>query len=345
MKPDQRDKVIRAALRRRLGDDRADDVCPDAEIVGAFMEGTLSSDELDLWTAHFGRCDRCRHHLATLVRVTPAPAADTAAVSTADGTDRESTLLGWLFDWRLITPAAALGVLVLSVWTVDRGVVERAAQPVAVEMAETDRPVTAAARRIDADSQRALEQAPATAPESNTASLDETAAGTRDRLAERENAAPAEAALDTVTEPPAPSEARQERPRRMALAAPQAASLESAPMVVVSSPNPLVRWRVTADGLIERTDDGGGSWSFQHDTGGAELGAGTALSALTCWIVGRSGAVFVTTDGSTWTRVGQPTPQDLAMVQATDDRTATVMTLNGQQFDTTDGGRSWRQRE
>ena len=347
MEPRQRDDAIRAALRRRLGDDRADDVCPDAEIIGAYMERTLSSDEIDLWTTHFGRCDRCRQHLAALVRATPDAVA-TPPVSAADGTDRESTLLAWLFDWRMLTPAAAVGVLVLSVWTLDRGAVERTAPTGPVEMAETetDQPGTpTAASRTDADAERALEQAPVTAAnELADEAIGATSSGTRDRLAERENAAPAPETIDALTEPPAPTLGRQESPRRMTLAAPEEASLQRAPMVVVSSPDPLVRWRVTADGIIERTNDGGTSWTFELDTGGAELGAGTAPSAFSCWIVGRSGAVFVTTDGSTWRRVGQPTPWDLTGVQATDGRTATVTTADGQQFDTTNGGLSWTPR-
>jgi hypothetical protein len=42
-----------------------------------------------------------------------------------------------------------------------------------------------------------------------------------------------------------------------------------------------------------------------------------------------------------WRRVGFPEPIDLTAVRATDARTATVTTVDGRSFATTDGGGTW----
>jgi len=60
-----------------------------------------------------------------------------------------------------------------------------------------------------------------------------------------------------------------------------------------------------------------------------------------CWIVGRGGAVYVTSDGLRFVRVSFPESIDLLSVTATDDRHATVMSADGRSFRTDDGGMSW----
>lgn len=69
--------------------------------------------------------------------------------------------------------------------------------------------------------------------------------------------------------------------------------------------------------------------------------AGTATSPSVCWIVGRRGAVYLTTDGSLFVRLPFPEPVDLASVAASDDRTATVSSLDGRSWQTADQGRTW----
>jgi photosystem II stability/assembly factor-like uncharacterized protein len=75
------------------------------------------------------------------------------------------------------------------------------------------------------------------------------------------------------------------------------------------------------------------------------MAAAAAPSSITCWVVGRSGQIFLTVDGSTWTHVAFPEAVDLASVTATDARTATVTTVDRRQFDTRDGGGVWTARQ
>ncbi|HZL96665.1 MAG TPA: YCF48-related protein, partial [Vicinamibacterales bacterium] len=69
-----------------------------------------------------------------------------------------------------------------------------------------------------------------------------------------------------------------------------------------------------------------------------------APSPTTCWIVGRGGVVLLTTDGQKWESLRFPDPTDLSAVRATDARTATVTTIDGREYSTTDGGNTWIRR-
>jgi hypothetical protein len=174
---------------------------------------------------------------------------------------------------------------------------------------------------------------------------------------ERENAAPAplqdraqraeERAADAVSPaaaappPPAPAAA----PASPALSTPapmlqKNAGLAAAPLEVVS-PDPARRWRI-ANGAIERSEDGGASWTRIQPLADTITG-GTAPTRSICWLIGANGAVFVTTDGVTFARVPLPEPVDLTAITATDAQSATVTTADGRRFRTDDSGRTWRQ--
>ncbi|MEQ1912257.1 MAG: hypothetical protein ABMA15_25780, partial [Vicinamibacterales bacterium] len=61
-------------------------------------------------------------------------------------------------------------------------------------------------------------------------------------------------------------------------------------------------------------------------------------------LVGGGGLVLLTTDGASWNRSPLPAAVDLVSVVATDARTASVTAIDGRQFHTTDGGRTWTPR-
>jgi photosystem II stability/assembly factor-like uncharacterized protein len=87
------------------------------------------------------------------------------------------------------------------------------------------------------------------------------------------------------------------------------------------------------------------TWA-NHHTGENDLTltAGAAPSSNVCWLVGRSGAILLTTDGRAWRRITFIETADLTAVTSPDARTATVTTADGRQFGTTDGGRTWTRR-
>jgi len=146
----------------------------------------------------------------------------------------------------------------------------------------------------------------------------------------------------TSAEPAAPAA----NPRTAAAAGAPALSRADAltpasrPQVQVVSPDGSVRWRVT-QGAIERSTDGR-TWSAASIDPSLEIVAGASPSPTVCWMVGRAGVVMLTADGLTWRRLKFPALVDLVSVRAATARAAIVVASDGQQFDTTDAGDSWR---
>jgi photosystem II stability/assembly factor-like uncharacterized protein len=112
-------------------------------------------------------------------------------------------------------------------------------------------------------------------------------------------------------------------------------------IVDIQSPDPQRRWRIRG-GIVERSDNAGGSWQPVGLPPGAVPVAGAAPLPNVCWLVGRSGLVLRTTDGVTFRSVSVPGAGDLVTVRAEDANRATVMSSDGRGYATVDGGMSWR---
>ena len=128
--------------------------------------------------------------------------------------------------------------------------------------------------------------------------------------------------------------------------------------LVIQSPDPNVRWRlasppmnITIDGVsvssIERSTDAGRTWTPQEPgVAGNMLLAGASPAPNVCWLVGRQGAVLLTTDGTSWRRIEFPEPKvDLVAVTARDALSAAVTTADRRVYQTDDGGKTWRLQE
>ena len=122
------------------------------------------------------------------------------------------------------------------------------------------------------------------------------------------------------------------------------ASAENAP-VVIRTPDPLTLWRLGPAGSIQRSTDGGHTWTPQASGITLTLLAGSAPTPLVCWAVGQRGAILRTIDGRTWEGVAAPTSLDLVSVIARDGASATITASDGQAWVTTDGARTWQHRE
>ena len=110
----------------------------------------------------------------------------------------------------------------------------------------------------------------------------------------------------------------------------------------IRSPTSANRWRIVGGGRqIERTTSGGSQWETASLSAAGVLTAGFSPTPSICWIVGRDGAVYLSTDGLRFLRLMFPESIDLVSVTATDDRHATVMSADGRAFRTEDGGMSW----
>lgn len=112
----------------------------------------------------------------------------------------------------------------------------------------------------------------------------------------------------------------------------------------ILSPEPAFRWRMGAPGTILRSTDNGVTWTSQRTPAPVALAAGAAPARDVCWLVGGSGAVLLSTDGTTWQLRPFPEAVSLTAVRAVDSKTAVVTAADGRQFSTTDGGASWSLR-
>ncbi len=110
------------------------------------------------------------------------------------------------------------------------------------------------------------------------------------------------------------------------------------PRLEIVSPDASIRWRIGPAGVAEYSADAGATWEATPTGVGTDLMAGASPSGTVCWVVGRAGTVLLTTDGRQWQRLTFPVAVDLAAVQATDARTATVTAVDGRRFTTVDGG-------
>jgi hypothetical protein len=113
-------------------------------------------------------------------------------------------------------------------------------------------------------------------------------------------------------------------------------------MDAVNVAAPPFYWRILSTDVIERSVDRLKWEPVAIDPPVQGLAGGAAPSATVCWIIGRAGLVLRTTDGKEFTRVTQPALVDLISITAQDALRATVTTVGGQTFSTTDGGKNWK---
>jgi hypothetical protein len=110
---------------------------------------------------------------------------------------------------------------------------------------------------------------------------------------------------------------------------------------VTASASPPVRWRILGSGAVERSADGGSTWSAVTIDPPAQITAGVAPSRNVCWLVGKAGVVLRSTDAQRFERVTFPVDADLASIRAASGQ-LTVTTTDGRTFTTTDDGKTWK---
>jgi hypothetical protein len=120
--------------------------------------------------------------------------------------------------------------------------------------------------------------------------------------------------------------------------------------ILLRAPQGLIVWRVGRAGIIERSADGGGTWTAQKSPAQQDWVAGAAVSNKICWIVGRNGAIARTTDGEHWEKIQSPAAAgdtsgklpDWTGVTASDAQTAVITATDQRRFSTRDGGKTWQ---
>lgn len=121
--------------------------------------------------------------------------------------------------------------------------------------------------------------------------------------------------------------------------------------ILVTPTSGEMLWRIGARGQIERSIDSGNTWRSAPAGVASDLLAGAAPANGVAWIVGKSGVILRTTDGGAhWAHpkspaIGANTSPDWSSVVATDADHATISSITGQSFATSDGGASWTPKQ
>jgi hypothetical protein len=110
---------------------------------------------------------------------------------------------------------------------------------------------------------------------------------------------------------------------------------------VIPTPDSDIFYRIAKGGGVEISEDGGVTWQGRLLNPSAEFTAGSAPEPRICWLVGRSGIVFLTEDGKSWRKLPSPTSEDLIVVLAKSASNATVTANDNRKWSTDDAGKNW----
>jgi hypothetical protein len=364
-------QLLREALEERATASTALTRCLDAETAAALADDMLSAGDRSGAEAHVAQCPRCQAVLAALVRTTPAASAPAWW---------RRPVMAWLAPLAVAAATVAVWVSVPRHTTVAPPAQSARAEPSSVE-ADSSRPSppvvatemgslsarksaaapVAASGAVDTrnrDRRAPAESVPETmrqnAPTDNRNLAPSAAQGGSSAASARAADAQSPASLPAAPPPAAADSggaARAEPPRSLAerttvtsLAGRALLRRFDVPLeTVVVSSNPLNRWRIGTDGVVQHSSDGGSTWQTQSTGVSVTLTAGSSPSPSVCWLVGPAGLVLNSTDeGRSWQRLVFPVAIDLISVRASDDKTAEVMTTDRRTFSTSDGGRNWR---
>lgn len=330
-----RDRSVDHVLRRVLSDSRSASTqspCVDGETFAAWTSGSLRAEQAADVERHVADCARCQAMMVAFVQTNPV-------TPTTESVWRRWRL-GWVVPLATAATAAALWI----------GLPGNSTLPTSLDTASRSVAVEPQSPAAASDQLAAAARESAAPPASVIQERVDARAGneTRKQLDEAPRRERAEGRFTAAAPPPvpaavAPAESAEADRRDLAAnssARTFAARAVAAPLEIVA-PGGAARWRIVNDQQIERTTSAGVDWTPVEIDSPDVLTSGAALSPSVCWIVGRRGAVYVTTDGVRFERLPFPEVADLVAVTALDDRTATVSTADGKSWRTVDQGRTW----
>jgi hypothetical protein len=348
---------------------------PDLDLIGAFVERSLSKAERTKVLRHLAQCGDCREVAALSVPASVQPEPASVRYS------------GWL-SWPTLRWAAAAACVVVVGAAVS---LRHPSRPKSEETATVPaKPAQISAQSSSDNMPTALQlQSPAaktdsvggsgTYPSKKFAQLkagpldsenvsDMKTAGsaqsTEKEEADLASAAPApatEVAAGVNLEAAVPGRAKDAHPAAQGMNSPPASGGEFAAnktSAMAYSPNamrsalagpPTPRWTLSSDGTLERSIDSGNSWQTIPVASQVRFRA-LAANGLDIWVGGSSGALYHSSDaGLSWVRVqpaanGQTLTADIIGVEFTDPQHGRVTTSGSETWVTTDAGQSWQKQ-
>ena len=307
--------------------------CLDAETLAAWIDGSLSGGQLTAAREHLADCIDCQETLAAFARTTSPEAIPQPWW-------RRGLSARWLVPVAATATAIAIWIAVPADEYTRRPEQPTTAvgQVAAPQTESTVEPAARADRQSPAPAGADARSPEQPAPDLRREAAAEKAAPVAENEERRDNASLAAGNAAAASQPAAPDSTVAERARLGA----RLGSVTPAPRIEIVSPDASIRWRIGPAGVAEYSEDAGAAWQSTPTGVGTDLVAGAAPSGTVCWVVGRAGIVLLTTDGRQWQRLMFPVAVDLAAIQATDARAATVTATDGRRFTTVDGGMTWK---
>jgi hypothetical protein len=335
--------------RRRLSRMAESGDHPDAGLLTAFVEGTLTPAHRDRVCDHLVACSECN-------RLVVLSAPEREVAGSVQPSEARRRWFAWTpVRWAGVAAAAAVVLGAVVIGRINQQVKVPAAPSVAVEKAPSS--------SITAQLPAPVTVQPSTPSPINKASR--TAPGSR-KPAEPA-IAPEDAAIAGQGRPAVPGEVRGQTAFQTSMissagspgepppaaAGPVQPAVNAAPApvgtsdraVVPASP-PAPVWSVSAAGVLQRSDNSGHSWTAVAVPSRVPLHALSVLGQ-DIWTGGDQGALYHSSDGGqTWTSVvpmwnGTTLSAEIARIAFSDPHHGWIATRDGAIWATRDGGTTW----
>jgi hypothetical protein len=331
-------RVVKSAFARP----RVMSAHPEADVLAAFAENALLPLERATVVAHLADCADCRE---SLVLAFPADAEEKSALPKPRAAWR------WSPAWNWAASMAVICIVVSAVWEF-RGQrvvapAKPAEAPIAIQAPKlAAEPETAPARPVVAKHLRQFTPPPMAAPlakkapapppppppvlatPQQTPPQPAADAGSAGALVSARASPPA---ADTLQPSSQAVEVRQSAP----VAKMQSASHFGAMGAAGRVTRPAVLWSIGGEsrGVLQRSDDGGATWTVVTLAGEVSFRAVTS-TGNDVWVGGSAGALFHSGDqGAHWQRVETNTTGTIVGIRAG---------ASGEAVVTTDDGRTWK---
>lgn len=323
---------------------------PDPDLLTAFAENSLLEHERGIVLSHLSRCGDCRTIVALV-----QPVADTPSIIAVE---RTSWLRWPVLKWSAAVACVAVVGAAISLY---REQPQKYQAPMQMERATPSepRPETPAEPLAEKPDMR---KPGATADRTETAAQSLSPAAPAQPLAKSTNAPARSAQTESVDKI---SGANQVEKKEMvvagkAKAAPAsemsgAAAANVATMDRKSAASDMSlasvlapRWTLGADGTLQRSLDGGKSWSKIPVSSNVTFRVVSALGS-DVWVGGVAGTLFHSVDaGEHWSQVkpsdGKRTlADDITAIQFTDSVHGRIITASEEVWATDDAGSTWQQ--
>jgi hypothetical protein len=344
--------------RRRLSRVAGGGDHPDAGLLTAFVEGTLTKTHRDGVFDHLVACSQC-NQLVSLI----APEREVGSV--AQPAEVRRGWFAWIpVRWAGVAAAAAVVVSAVVIGRIGQpikgpstpsAVVERAPSPgmtaqlpVPAIAAQSSTPGPANKASHRAAKLHGLTQRPAVSPQTASAQGDPAVA------AQSRPAAPGGVPGETAFQTSMFQTSIMSGPDSLLELSPSGIEpppVKPEPVPIIATPptptGPI--WSVSDAGVLQTSNDSGHTWAAVAVPTRLPMHA-VSVSGLDVWTGGDQGALYHSADaGQTWTAVvptsnGMPLSADIMRIAFSDLRHGWIATRNGDIWMTRDGGASWSRK-